>query len=170
MDRGKVILVDEYDNPNGQMDKLEAHEKGMLHRAFSIFIFNSKGEMLIQQRAASKYHGANLWTNACCSHPQWGEDIIESAQERLFYEMGINCALENAFSFLYNSHVENNLIEHEYDHVLIGYTDSIPKPNPSEVQNFYWVKLPALRRFMEHYPERFTAWFKIAFDRVVSAL
>ncbi|MNT90043.1 Isopentenyl-diphosphate Delta-isomerase [compost metagenome] len=94
------------------MDKLEAHEKGVLHRAFSVFIFNSKGEMLIQKRAANKYHGAHLWTNACCSHPQWGEEVIASAQERLFYEMGINCALEYAFSFIYNSPVENNLIVH----------------------------------------------------------
>jgi isopentenyl-diphosphate delta-isomerase len=168
MDRCKVVLVDEHDNPTGQMDKLEAHEKGLLHRAFSVFIFNSRGEILIQQRAANKYHGAHLWTNACCSHPQWGEEVIASAQERLFYEMGINCALEHAFSFIYNSPVENNLIEHEYDHVLIGYTDVGPAPNPSEVQHFYWMKIQPLKEIMLHYPEKFTAWFKIAYDRVIN--
>ena len=117
MDRNKVVLVDEQDHALGEMDKMEAHEKGMLHRAFSIFIFNSERQMLIHQRAQHKYHGGGLWTNACCSHPQWGEEIKASASQRLAYEMGLKCDIDHLFSFMYHTPVENNLIEHEYDHV-----------------------------------------------------
>lgn len=167
MDRNKVIVVDKYDHPLGEMDKLEAHTTGTLHRAFSVFIFNSDGEMLIHQRAAGKYHGGGLWTNACCSHPQPGEDIMESARARLNDEMGIDCLLHKAFTFIYNSPVENGLTEHEYDHVFIGYTDQIPEPDPLEVQHFYWMQIEPLREFIREHEEMFTVWFRMAFERVV---
>lgn len=164
MNRDKVVLVDEADVAIGEMDKLEAHQKGVLHRAFSVFLFNEKGEMLLHQRAAGKYHGANLWTNACCSHPQWGEDVAESALERLQYEMGLTCALEKAFSFRYYTPVENNLIEHELDHVFTGKVpaDCLPQPNPDEVQAYRWVAPDALEKEVAAHPEGYTFWFKTA--------
>lgn len=162
MERNKVVLVTEEDAPLEEMDKLEAHQKGILHRAFSVFIFNEKGEMLLQQRAAHKYHGAHLWTNACCSHPQWEEDILESAKERLLYEMGLNCNLQPAFTFRYQAPVENELIEHELDHVFIGTTHEQPAPNPDEVQDYAWVPMDALKAKMKEQPDAFTFWFKMA--------
>jgi len=122
MERNNVVLVDENDNAIGEMEKLTAHKQGQLHRAFSVFIFNDKGELLLQQRASHKYHGAGLWTNTCCSHPQSGEDVGSSAQERLNYEMGLKCDLKFVDSFIYNEQVENNLIEHELNYVFIGYS------------------------------------------------
>ncbi len=160
MNRDTVVLVDENDRPLGEMEKLEAHVKGVLHRAFSVFIFNEKGEMLIHQRAAGKYHGANLWTNACCSHPRPDEDVLESARERLQYEMGLSCELEKRFSFLYRAAVENNLIEYEFDHVFTGTTDQQPQPNPEEVQAYKWISMEALREDMAARPECYTFWFK----------
>lgn len=160
--RDKVILVDQNDLEVGTIDKMEAHTKGMLHRAFSIFLFNSKKEMLIHQRAAGKYHGGGLWTNACCSHPQPGEELKASAMERLYFEMGLQCELQKAFSFIYHSPVENSLIEHEYDHVYIGFTDDNPTPNPEEVQDYRWISTPDLKKEIELQPEKFTFWFKKA--------
>lgn len=160
MNRDTVVLVDENDCAIGEMEKLEAHVKGVLHRAFSVLIFNGKGEMLIHQRAAGKYHGANLWTNACCSHPRPGKDVLESAQERLQYEMGLSCELEKRFSFLYRASVENNLIEHEFDHVFTGITDRQPQPNPEEVQDYKWISMDALREDVAAHPERYTFWFR----------
>jgi len=168
--RDNVVLVDQDDNPIAVMDKIEAHEKGLLHRAFSVFLFNEKGEMLIHQRAGQKYHGAGLWTNACCSHPQWDEDILESALDRLYFEMGIRCEIEKAFSFIYNTHVENNLIEHELDHVFIGYTNVDPVPNPEEVESFKWIDIPTLTQQMKDQPDEFTFWFRTALPKVLEQM
>ncbi len=166
--RNKVVLVDQHDIPIGEMDKIEAHQKGALHRAFSIFLFNNKGEMLIHQRAGHKYHGGGLWTNACCSHPQWGEDIKTSALERLQFEMGIQCDIKKAFSFIYNASVENNLVEHEYDHVFTGYIDIDPEPNPEEVQSYKWVDMINLHEDMHDNPNQYTYWFKFAFPDILN--
>lgn len=165
--RNKVVLVDEKDHPIGQMDKLKAHKTGKLHRAFSVFLFNGQGEMLIHQRAAGKYHGGGLWTNACCSHPQPGEDTYESATERLKYEMGLTCELQALFSFTYRVEVENNLIEHEYDFVFVGYTDEQPLPNREEVQDYRWITPKDLLQEVDQHPGMFTTWFKMAIPRVL---
>lgn len=170
MDRNNVVLVDELDQPIGQMEKMEAHFKGALHRAFSIFIFNTKNEILLQQRAATKYHGAGLWTNACCSHPQWGEDVKSSALERLKFEMGMECELQEGFSFIYHTPVENGLIEHEFDYVFLGISDNNPVPNPTEVSDFKWVTASALKQEIAEHPSRFTYWFKTALPNVLANL
>lgn len=162
MNRNKVVLVDENDQVLGEMDKMEAHVKGALHKAFSIFLFNDKGETLIHQRAAHKYHGANLWTNTCCSHPQWDEDVKLSALERLQHEMGMVCDIEFQFSFLYQAEVENDLIEHELDHVFIGNSNDDPKINPDEVQDYKWISLLDLKKDIENNPLKYTFWFKKA--------
>jgi isopentenyl-diphosphate delta-isomerase len=156
-----VILVDSQDNELGKMEKLEAHEKGLLHRAFSIFLFNSKGEMLIQQRALSKYHSPGLWTNACCSHPAPNESIIEAGNRRLKEELGLTTELVDAFSFEYRETFENNLIEHELDHVLVGYSEGNPILNQEEAKDYRWVNWIDLLAEVQSNPENFTIWFKI---------
>ncbi|MFD2744443.1 MULTISPECIES: isopentenyl-diphosphate Delta-isomerase [Sphingobacterium] len=170
MERNKVVIVDRNDNSLGEMDKLLAHERGELHRAFSVFIFNHSGEMLIHQRAADKYHGGGLWTNACCSHPQLQEDLEQGALQRLQYEMGLVCPIRKLFSFIYHAHVENNLIEHEFDHVFVGYTDNNPIPNPTEVQSYRWISVDSLQEEILTFPDTFTYWFKSALDQVIEAL
>lgn len=167
MDRNKVILVDEYDDVIGQMDKLVAHKLGQLHRAFSIFVFNSNKQLLMQQRASHKYHGANLWTNTCCSHPQLGERVEESAMERLNFEMGMQCNLHFSHAFIYHAKVENELIEHEYDHVFIGYSDSNPIINSDEVQDYKWIDLDLLQEDIQLHPTQYTYWFKEALPLVI---
>lgn len=166
-DRNSVVIVDGNDLPIGVMDKTEAHKKGILHRAFSVFIFNNKQEILLHQRADNKYHGAGLWTNACCSHPQLNENVKESAIERLHYEMGLQCDVKNAFSFIYHTSVENGLIEHEYDHIFVGYTNAEPAPNPSEVKAFKWSHPRAVISDMQLNPHHYTYWFKSAFPKVL---
>lgn len=168
MNRSHVVLVDPNDAPIGIMDKIDAHKKGILHRAFSIFIFNQEGMMLLQQRSPSKYHGGGLWTNACCSHPQWGEEIGSGAMERLQYEMGIECPLFKAFHFIYHTPVENNLIEHELDHVFIGITDENPMPNPDEVAGFRWIWPADLDEEIDFEPSRFTSWFRQSWTSVLA--
>lgn len=163
MERNKVILVDIKDNVIKEMDKLEAHIIGELHRAFSIFIFNDKEELLLQQRATNKYHGAGLWTNTCCSHAQLGEDVKISALERLNYEMGIECDLKLVYSFIYNEQVENNLIEHELDYVFIGYSNQTPILNKDETQNYCWMNVEAILSDINNNPSDYTVWFKKAF-------
>lgn len=160
MERNKVILVDAHDQALGLMDKMEAHLKGELHRAFSVFIFNDAGELLMQQRALHKYHGAGLWTNTCCSHPQWGEKVLDSAHERLSFEMGLACELQFRFAFIYKAAVENDLMEHEYDHVFFGYSNAMPQPNPDEVVAYRWMSKSAILAEINDFPERFTYWFK----------
>ena len=167
MERNKVVLVTHEDNAIAVMDKLEAHQKGLLHRAFSIFIFNRDGKMLLQQRAANKYHGGSLWTNACCSHPQWDEDIRQSAAQRLKYEMGISCELKQLFRFTYRADVENNLIEHEVDYIFAGCTDAEPIINMAEVQNYQWIDCEMLIQKLQSQPQIFTTWFKVLAERVV---
>lgn len=156
-----VILVDELDNDLGQMEKLEAHEKGLLHRAISVFIFNSKGELLLQRRAFGKYHSEGLWTNTCCSHPIPGESTIDAGVRRLNEEMGMNCELSHAFSFIYKAAFENGLTEYEFDHVLVGFSDDTPHLNPNEAISFQWMSLSQLKDEINNKPHHFTEWFKI---------
>ncbi len=156
-----VILVDGQDNEIGTMEKMEAHEKGLLHRAFSIVIFNSKGEMLLQQRAAEKYHSSGLWTNACCSHPRPGEAIEDAGKRRLLQEMGFTCNLKYSHKFLYKVELENQLTEYEWDYVLVGYYDVAPAINIEEAQAWKWESLASIQRDASENPQRYTCWFKL---------
>lgn len=165
-----VVLVDSQDNEVGIMEKMEAHEKGLLHRAFSIFLFNSKGEMLLQQRALSKYHSPGLWTNACCSHPAPNETTLEAGKRRLQEELGLSTVLVEAFKFEYRATFDNSLTEHELDHVLVGYTDDFPQLNPDEAQDYRWVRWADLLSEMALYPEKFTVWFKIILTEHIEKL
>lgn len=150
----------------GTMEKMEAHVKGVLHRAISVFIFNSKGEMLLQQRAHGKYHSPGLWTNTCCSHPAPGEASLAAAERRLQEEMGLTCRLEHAFWFQYKASFDNGLIEHELDHVFIGHTDETPTPNPEEAASWQYASPAAIREEMEENPARYTVWFRLLAERV----
>jgi isopentenyl-diphosphate delta-isomerase len=161
-----VILVSEKDEALGTMEKMEAHRKGALHRAFSIFIFDRHGRMLLQQRSKGKYHGGLLWTNACCSHPFPDEPIEQAAERRLKEEMGFSTRLEKIFEFLYHAPVENSLIEHEYDHVFAGEYNGAVETNSAEVEDYCFEDMGELERGLELQPARFTAWFRIAFPRV----
>jgi isopentenyl-diphosphate delta-isomerase len=165
-----VVLVDSQDNELGKMEKLEAHEKGLLHRAFSIFLFNSKGEMLIQQRALSKYHSPGLWTNACCSHPAPNESIIEAGNRRLKEELGLSTELVDAFNFEYRETFENNLTEHELDHVLVGYSEENPILNQEEAKDYRWITWANLLEEIDLNPENFTIWFKIILTKHIEKL
>jgi isopentenyl-diphosphate delta-isomerase len=162
----QVILVNENDEPIGVMGKMEAHQKGFLHRAFSVFIFDSKGRMLLQQRAAEKYHGAGLWTNACCSHPFPGESTEDAAQRRLGEELGFVTPLKEIFAFTYKADVENDLIEHEYDHVFAGEYEGSIEANKNEVAAYRYKELKAVKLELLQQPQDFTSWFKIAFPRI----
>src|SRR5215203_2107441 len=166
MKNDQVVLVNENDEQIGVMEKMEAHQKGLLHRAFSVFIFDSKGRMLLQQRAGEKYHGAYLWTNACCSHPFPNDDVKEAAQRRLQEELGFTTELHETFSFIYKAQVENNLVEHEFDHVFAGQYENTILPNPHEVAAFYYDSMNQIQREMEIDPGKFTTWFKIAFPEI----
>ena len=157
----KVILVDEHDHVVGSMDKLEAHQKGVLHRAFSILIFNSKGEMLLQKRSQSKYHSGGLWTNACCSHPAPQENMIDATKKRLKHEMGIDLQPEFAYKFIYKSKLDKDLTEYELDHVFTGIFDGTPDINNNEVEDWKFINLNTLRRDMDAHPDDYTVWFKL---------
>lgn len=163
-----VILVDENDNPIGKMEKIEAHEKGLLHRAFSVFIYNDKKELLLQQRALTKYHTPGLWTNTCCSHQKVGETNIEAGQRRLQEEMGFSVALEDVMSFTYKAPFDNGLTEHEFDHILVGYYNDKPKPNPDEVNAWKWESLDNIQKDIQLNPKKYTEWFKIIFDKYLT--
>jgi len=158
-----VILVDEQDNQLCLMPKMQAHEKAVLHRAFSVFIFNDKGELMLQQRAAHKYHSPLLWTNTCCSHQRDGESNIEAGKRRLIEEMGFKTNLKEIFSFVYKAQFDNGLTEHELDHVMIGNFNGVPKINPDEVASYKWMTLEAVKKDIELQPNIYTAWFKIIF-------
>ena len=158
-----VILVDEQDNQLGLMPKMEAHEKAVLHRAFSVFIFNSKGKLMLQQRAAHKYHSPLLWTNTCCSHQRNGESNIEAGKRRLVEEMGFETNLKEVFSFVYKAPFDNGLTEHELDHVMVGNFDGLPEINHEEVASYKWMTLDAIKEDIELHPNLYTAWFKIIF-------
>ena len=161
-----VILVDEQDTPIGLMEKQAAHVTPHLHRAFSVFVFNSKGELLLQQRALSKYHSPGLWTNTCCSHPRDGETVTEAASRRLMEEMGMQCELREVYTFIYKAPVGQGLTEHEFDHVLIGRSDAIPDINAEEVASWKHMNLNDLKKDIELHPELYTEWFKITFEEM----
>ena len=165
-DQEFVVLVDPNDRPLGKMEKMEAHLKGILHRAFSAFIFNSRNELMLQQRAFTKYHSPGLWTNTCCSHPRDGEEPIEAVHRRMVEEMGFDCEVNPAFQFTYKADVGQGLTEHEYDHVFIGYSEKQPIINPDEVNDWKYMSMDAIRKDMNENPENYTVWFRIAFDEV----
>ena len=165
-----VILVDENDQEIGTMEKQEAHEKGLLHRAFSVFVFNENKELLLQQRALTKYHSAGLWTNTCCSHPRIGETIEKAAHRRLMEEMGFDCELSTKTSFIYKAAFENGLTEHEFDHVLVGSFNGEINFNPTEVKKFKWINLEELQIDLLQNNQNYTAWFKIIFDNFQKSL
>jgi isopentenyl-diphosphate delta-isomerase len=165
-----VILIDENDLQIGTMPKLEAHEKALLHRAFSVFIFNSKAEVLMQQRANDKYHSAGLWTNTCCSHPFPGEETIVAANRRLLEEMGLKTNLKFIFKFKYKAPFDNELTEHEIDHVFVGQTDDLPTINPDEVANYKYMSLDEIKLDISLHPEHYTVWFQIIFAEFLHEL
>jgi isopentenyl-diphosphate delta-isomerase len=160
----EIILVDEHNNALGSMEKLQAHKLGVLHRAISIFIFNTNGELLLQQRASNKYHSANLWTNTCCSHPRPNETAKDAAKRRLMDEMGMSCELHHAFDFTYRAELENNLIEHEYDHVFKGITNATPIINTDEARSYRYITYDDLHTEIRANPEQFTEWFKLCIN------
>lgn len=160
-----VILVDENDNQIGLMPKMEAHEKAVLHRAFSVFVFNSKNELMLQQRALHKYHSPGLWTNTCCSHQREGESNVEAGMRRLQEEMGFSVALEETISFIYKAPFDNGLTEHELDHILIGHSEEAPVINEDEVAAWKWMDLEDVKMDINEKPELYTEWFKIIFDK-----
>lgn len=163
-----VVLVDEQDNPIGKMEKQQAHIEGLLHRAFSIFIFNSEKKLLLQKRASSKYHCGGLWTNSCCSHPRENENIQDAANRRLAEEMGMQCSLKPIFTFMYRAEFDNGLIEHEFDHVFFGESDQNPKINLEEVETYRYIAMEDLQQEVKEFPQNFTPWFIIALDRVLA--
>lgn len=169
-DKEYVVLVDENDEPIGSMEKMEAHVKGVLHSAFSVFIFNHKGELMLQQRALSKYHSPGLWTNTCCSHPREGEKPIDAAHRRMVEEMGFDCEFVEAFTFTYKADVGQGLTEHEFDHVFIGHTDKTPVINSEEVNDWKYKKMEDIKLDIKLNPSSYTVWFKIAFDEVMEHL
>ena len=165
-----VILVNEKDEPIGTMEKIEAHEKALLHRAFSVFIMNQKGQTMLQQRAASKYHSPLLWTNTCCSHQRTGESNLEAGKRRLMEEMGFTAPLKEVFSFIYKAPFDNGLTEHEYDHVMVGEYEEEPNINPDEVEAWKWMYPADIKADIDKAPETYTEWFKIIFDKFYNHL
>ena len=160
-----VILVDKHDNQLGLMEKIEAHKKAVLHRAFSVFILNDNNELLVQQRALSKYHSPALWTNTCCSHPRDGESVLDAGARRLKEEMGFETNLDSLLSFIYRAKFDNGLTEHEFDHVLFGYYNDDPSINKLEVMDWKWVNLDFLKNDIITNSELYTIWFKIIFEK-----
>lgn len=160
-----VILVNDKDEPIGLMPKMEAHEKAVLHRAFSVFVLNSKNEIMLQQRAHHKYHSPLLWTNTCCSHQREGETNIQAGSRRLFEEMGFKTDLKELFHFIYKAPFDNGLTEHELDHVMIGYYNDAPNINPEEVEDWKWMPIEAVKTDIQNHPDLYTIWFKIIFDQ-----
>ena len=160
-----VILVDNNDNQLGLMEKIEAHEKAILHRAFSVFILNDNNELLLQKRALSKYHSPGLWTNTCCSHPRYGESVINAGLRRLKEEMGFETEISSLLSFIYKAEFDNGLTEHEFDHVLVGRYTKNPSINKSEVSDWKWTDLDFLKKDVVSNPDLYTVWFKIIFQQ-----
>jgi isopentenyl-diphosphate Delta-isomerase len=162
----KVILVDEQDNVIGEMEKMEAHQKGLLHRAFSVLVFNEYFQLLLHRRALGKYHSPGLWTNTCCSHPRIDENIASAGHRRLMEEMGFDCPLTEIFSFTYRASFDNGLIEHELDHVFVGIFNGIPEINPDEVAEYKWASLEEIEQNSKEQPADFTEWFKILLPKL----
>ncbi len=165
----KIILVDENDNETGTEEKIKAHKEARLHRAFSIFIFNSKGKLLIHKRTKTKYHSGGLWTNTCCSHPRPGEATEQAAHRRLKEEMGFDCDLKEIFTFIYKKQFENGLTEHELDHVFLGKCDAEPDPDPEEAEEWKWADTEELKNDMKKNPDKYTYWFRLSLERVLDA-
>lgn len=159
----KVILVDDQDRAIGTMEKLKAHREGILHRAISVFLFDEQGRLLIHQRAAHKYHSANLWTNTCCSHPRPGEHVLDAAHRRLNEEMGMEADLSFAFSFCYRAAFDNGLTEHEFDHVFVGRCSDLPSPDPAEVAAYRWLNRSDIELDIAAQPDSYTEWFKLIY-------
>ena len=166
----EVILVNEHDVQTGTMEKMEVHQKALLHRAFSVFVFNGKGEILLQKRADKKYHSAGLWTNACCSHPKPGEETLTAAQSRLQEEMGFNTHLKKAFDFIYRAPFDNGLTEHEFDHVFVGTYNGTITPNAEEVSDYCFKPVEEIKNSIHSHPQKYTEWFKIAFPKMEAYL
>jgi isopentenyl-diphosphate delta-isomerase len=164
MEEENVILVNQNDEQIGLMPKMEAHEKAVLHRAFSVFVMNDKNEIMLQQRAVQKYHSPLLWTNTCCSHQRNGETNIQAGSRRLFEEMGFETTLKELFHFIYKAPFDNGLTEHELDHVMIGYYNDEPKINPEEVESWKWMSIEDVAKDIQLQPDIYTVWFKIIFD------
>jgi isopentenyl-diphosphate Delta-isomerase len=165
MTQEHVILVNDKDEPLGTMEKMEAHQKAALHRAFSVFIFNQNNELMLQQRALHKYHSPGLWTNTCCSHQRMGEDSEGAGMRRLREEMGFETTLTFKGSFIYRAPFDNGLTEHELDHILVGHYDGQPQINPEEVASWRWISMDALKKDIDQNPDLYTVWFKIIFDK-----
>jgi isopentenyl-diphosphate delta-isomerase len=161
-----VVLVDENDHEKGEMEKMEAHEKGLLHRAFSIFIFNKQGQLILQRRALTKYHSPGEWANTCCSHPRKGESVLDAGHRRLQEEMGFDAPLEEVLTFVYKADVGKGLVEHELDHVLIGTFDGEPSVNPDEVDSWKAADLDWIREDVKANPKNYAPWFRIIFEKV----
>ncbi|NUN65704.1 isopentenyl-diphosphate Delta-isomerase [Pseudanabaena biceps] len=166
----RVILVDTSDRQIGTAEKLAAHRQGQLHRAFSIFILNSQGQLLLQKRAKHKYHSGGLWTNTCCSHPRPEETLSNATHRRLQEEMGMTCDLQELFSFIYRAELDHDLIEYEFDHVFIGYSDRHPIINPNEVEDWQWIELEKLQKDIQVYPENYTYWLRDCCDRFIKQI
>jgi isopentenyl-diphosphate delta-isomerase len=165
----RVVLVDEHDREVGTAEKMAAHREPRLHRAFSVLVFHPERGLLLQRRAAGKYHSPGLWTNTCCSHPRPGETVTAAAARRLGEEMGMTCDLTPAFTFVYRAELDQGLTEHEYDHVLVGYTRQPPRPNPAEADGWRWTPLTEVLRDLERRPQAYTAWFRILMERFAPA-
>lgn len=161
-----VVLVDEQDNETGHLEKLEVHKKALLHRAVSVFICNKQGEWLLQRRALNKYHSKGLWSNTCCSHPYPGETITKAAHRRLFEEMGLESELQHVYSFTYFAKLDNDLTEHEYDHIFVGITDTVPVVNSNEVLEWKYESYEKISDDVKNHPEMFTEWFKKIFAEI----
>ncbi len=164
----RVILVDENDQEIGLKEKLSAHREGALHRAFSLFVFDSRGRLLLQKRAAEKYHSGSLWSNTCCSHPRPQEPVEEAVHRKLRLEMGFDCDVKKVFHFIYQVQFENQLVEHELDHVFIGTFDGDPVPNPDEVEDWKWVDPEELRKDLRANPEIYAYWLRVCCDRLLA--
>lgn len=162
-----LILVDEEDREWGKLEKIKVHQLGLLHRAFSVFIFNSKGELLMQQRAEEKYHSGSLWSNTCCSHPHYGEDLKDAVDRRLREELDLMVKTEFLFSFIYKIKFDNGLTEHEFDHVFFGISDEKPKPDPKEIKNTRYMKLEELDQDLTVNPGHYTEWLRLCFKDIV---
>ena len=161
-----VVLVDKHNKKIGVEEKIRAHREGKLHRAFSIFVFNSKGELLLQQRAKTKYHSGGLWSNTVCSHPRPGETYLQATHRRLREEMGFDCRLRRLFYFIYKASFQNGLIENEYNRVFAGKFDGEPKPNPKEIMNYKWISLRELKKDVHLHPNKYSVWLRIALNKI----
>ena len=166
----RVLLVNRQDEVIGIEDKMRAHLLGTLHRAFSVFVINSAGKLLLQRRAATKYHSRNLWSNTCCGHPRPEETIARASRRRLREEMGLELNLKEVFSFVYRANLEDGLIENEYNHVLVGVFEGVPKPDPAEISEWRWVDLQEVSGDLKKNPANYTYWFRISFDRFLRVL